>query len=204
MYPVFMDDARRSRGYLTIPELEDLVGRGNIVFDAFSVLISRGVRIGSGNVFHSGVHMATSASGTIHIGDRNTFHSQTLLECSHGAIAIGSGNQFGEGGFTAKANRPDAAITIGDAGRYVGGASIFGVSRLGTGSQILGAITVDSCTLDAGAPFTNPDPDLRAGLLKGSGTARGITVPTGCVLAGQGAFQAASLERQTRYHPKVR
>jgi hypothetical protein len=62
---------------------------------------------------------------------------------------------------------------------------------------------VDSCRLAAGAPFSHPDPDRRAGLLKGAGSARHLSVATGEVIAGNGVFRREDVKRQTSFHPKV-
>lgn len=202
MIPAFVDEVRRARGLMTIEELAALVGRGNVVFDPFSTLISIAARIGSGNVFHPCVTVACGPGVELTIGDDNVFHSTTAITAETGPVTIGSGNRFGEGGFVARTDRDEAAIEIGDEGRYVGGVSVFGRSRLGSGSQILGAITAQDCELEAGGSFRAPDPDDRAGLLKGAGTARGLRVPRGHVVVGQGVFRAADLEPQRNHHPR--
>lgn len=203
-YPDFIDDVRRRRGLMTVEDLGRLVTRGNVVFDPFSVLIAAHAEIGSGNVFFPSVSILGEAGVPLTIGDDNVFHTGCLFEIVAGPLVVGSSNQFGEGGFTAKTNRPGAAIEIGDGGRYLNGAAILGRSLLGSGSQVLGAISVDDCRLEAGGTWREPDPDLRAGLLKGSGTARGLVVPCGKVIAGQGVFAAADMVDQTTFHPKPR
>lgn len=202
-HSAFIDEARRKTGLLTIAELEQLASQGNIIFDPFSVLISRYARIGSGNTFYPCVTLLCTEGSSLTIGDENTFHTNTLMEATSGTIAIGAANQFGEGGFTAKANRPGAHITIEDSGRYLNGCSVFGNSSLGSGSQVLGSITVDSCTLEKGGSYRDSDPDQRAGLLKGFGGAKGLSVPRGAVINGRGSFSQEATERQTAYHPKA-
>jgi len=194
-----LDRMRRDLGYLTVEETLEQV-KDNIVLDPFSLLLGRGVAIGSRNVFYPNVTMTLEAGGAISIADRNTFHSGTALFAGPGRIAIGSGNQFGEGGFTAKANRPGASIEIGDHGRYLGGAAIYGETRLGSGSQILGAIAVDNCTLAAGAAHHDPDPDARGAVLKGFGSARGLTLACGQVIQGSGVFDAKDVKPQWLFH----
>ncbi|MCJ8507437.1 AraC family transcriptional regulator [Rhizobium lemnae] len=198
----FIDEIRRLRGLMTIGDIEDLVERGNVIFDPFSVLISATAKIGTGNIIFPCVSLFCVDQGELLIGDNNTFFSNSLIEAVSGPIVIGSINQFGEGGFTAKTNRPNARIVIGDNGRYINGASVFGETILGTGSQILGAITVDSCHLEAGHSYKDSDPDLRAGLLKGSGVARNLTVPTGQVILGNGLFSTNEIKPQAFFHPK--
>ncbi|WP_141103901.1 hypothetical protein [Rhizobium sp. R634] len=162
-FPSFIDDTRRSRGLMTIADTGKLTERGNIIFDPFSVLIAADVKIGRDNIIFPCVSLLCRELGELLIGDNNTFYSNSLVEAVSGPISIGSSNQFGEGGFTAKTNRLGARIVIGDHGRYLSGASVFGEATLGTGSQILGAITVDSCHLEAGQSHKESDPDLRGG-----------------------------------------
>jgi hypothetical protein len=201
-YPAYVDDVRRSRGLLTIEELHRLVDRGNIIFDPFSVLIAATATIGAGNVLYPCVSLLCHDRGELRIGDNNVFHSNSLVEAASGPIVIGSSNQFGEGGFTAKTNRAGARLMIGDNGRYLNGAAVFGVASLGSGSQILGAITVDSCTLDGGASYMDPDHDRRAGVLKGSGVASNLKVPTGHVILGNSRFSASDIKPQSFFHPE--
>ncbi len=202
MHPSQLDDLRRAQNLLTIAEVVGLIDAGNRIYDPYSVLISAKARIGRDNTIYPCVYLLCAEDGELSIGDGNTFHTNTLLEAVIGTVTVGSLNQFGEGGFTAKANRAGASIRIGDRGRYQNGAAVFGETYLGSGSQLLGAITVDSCTLEAGDSFTDPDPDLRAGLLKGTGVARNITVPRGQVILGAGTFLAEKIQPQTDFHPK--
>lgn len=201
-FPAFIDKLRHSRGLMTIGQIEELVDQGNVIFDPFSVLIAATVKIGTGNIFYPCVSLLCSEPGTLSIGDGNFFHSNSLIEALSGPITVGSANQFGEGGFTAKTNRPGATVVIGDHGRYLNGAAVFGATNLGTGSQILGAITVDGCVLERGGSHQESDPDRRAGLLKGAGVARNLTVPMGSVIVGQGIFSVEDLKPQSFFHPK--
>lgn len=162
-----LDAPRRSAGLLTVAEVLGLAEAGNTIHDPFSVLISRHLRMGEGNVIHPGVTLTCAATAEFRLGSRNVLHTGTLLAAETGSIVIGDGNRFGEGGFTAKANRVGARIVIGNGGRYGGGASVFGESVLGSGSRVLGAITVDGIRLAAGAAFRAPAP--RSVALNGSG-----------------------------------
>src|SRR6185295_17094533 len=126
-----LDRMRRDLGYLTVEETLRHV-KDNVVLDPFSLLIGRGVVIGGRNVFYPNVTLTLGEGGAISIGDRNTFHSGAALFAGPGRIAIGSGNQLGEGGFIAKANRAGASIEIGDHGRYLGGAAVYGETRRGS------------------------------------------------------------------------
>jgi hypothetical protein len=177
-----LDRIRAGRGFLSIAETLALADSGNVVLDPFSLLVSRGVRIGSDNVFYPGVTLICETGGT---------------------IVIGSHNQFGEGGFTARAEG-GASIGIGDGGRYMLGASVTGPAQLGSGSQILGAIAVQDCVLGAGGTFRDPDPDARGAVLKGVGRARGLRLARGQVIQGDGVFDIANLKPQSSYHPPAK
>ncbi|MGW1420475.1 hypothetical protein ACWAT4_10205 [Bradyrhizobium manausense] len=101
----YIDEVRRQKGLLTPAELIDLSCRGNLFYDPYSVLISARAVIGRDNVFFPGVYLFCTDGGALEVQNGNTFHANTLIEASNGSIRIGSHNQFGEGGFTAKANR---------------------------------------------------------------------------------------------------
>lgn len=198
-----INEARRSLGLLEIEAVLALAEHGNVVLDPFSTLIATNARIGAENLFYPCVTVLCAASAELTIGDGNTFHSGTWLAAETGPITIGSRNQFGEGGFSAKANRAGARIVIGDDGRYQGGASVFGEATLGSGSQLLGTIAVDSCHLAAGGSFRDPDPDTRGALLKGQGTARNLRLDAGQVIAASGVFRAEDVKPQSFFHPKA-
>ncbi len=194
--------ARQSKGFLSVDELISVIGKDNTILSPDSVLVADGVAIGKGNVFYPNVVIERQGEGAITIGDNNTFYPGTYILNSAGAITIGSSNEFGSGGCTIKANLPDAQIVIGDGGRYSDGASIMGKTTLGSGSQVLGNITVQGCSLAAGGTYQTPDPDDRAAVLKGFGLARGITLDKGQVVNGAGNFANAPMEWQHDYHPK--
>jgi hypothetical protein len=58
--------------------------------------------------------------------------------------------------------------------------------RIGTGAQILGSISARAVTLADGADHAFADPDQRGGVLKGTGTARNLSVGVGQVVNGLG------------------
>jgi acetyltransferase-like isoleucine patch superfamily enzyme len=192
-----LDSIRAGQGYLSLAETLALADHGNAVLDPFSLLIGRAVAIGAGNIFYPNV----TIGGAITVGDRNAFHSGTALFAASGRIAIGSRNQLGEGGFTARADGAGDLIEIGDDGRYLGGVSLGGTVQLGSGCQILGAIAVQSCVLAAGGSFEEPDPDARGAVLKGVGRARGLKLARGQVIQGNGVFGAEDVKPQSFYHP---
>ena len=197
-----VERAREQLGFLTADQLLGIVGSNNLLLDERSVLIGSGVAIGEGNTFYPNVVIANSGEGAVEIGNDNIFYPGTYLLSSVGSLCIGSGNEFGTGGCTIKANMPDVQITIGDGGRYSDGANIMGQTTLGSGSQVLGNITVQGCELAGGGTYAEADPDRRAAVLKGFGLARGIVLRTGQVVNGSGNFCDAVVEWQRAYHPK--
>lgn len=198
-----IDAQREQQGFMPVRELLETLGRhGNRVLDPFSVLVSRGVAVGHNNIFYPNVVIETQNDGQITIGDQNVFYPATLMLSNSGSIVISRSNLFGDGAIRIKTTQPTDLVTIGDHGRYMNGASILGKARLGSGSQILGPITVENCTLMDGGSYTEPDPDLRAGVLKGFGRARNLTVNQGEVINGHGTFDPIQIERQLVYHPR--
>lgn len=194
-------DAQRQRmGLMTLREIETLIEQGNSIFDPFSTLISCTAKVGTGNIFYPSVIIQARDEGSISIGSQNIFYPNTFLLAESGMIVVGSGNQFGDGGVSLKAQ--GSSITVQDRGRYMNSPQILGETFLGTGSQVLGRINVQHCRLESGEDYTHPDPDLRAGVLKGSGVARQLLVKAGEVINGNGVFEQANIERQTFYHPK--
>ncbi|QDG77305.1 AraC family transcriptional regulator [Labrenzia sp. PHM005] len=193
--------ARQAAGFLSLEETVALGERGNRILDPFSILISNGVHLGEGNTIYPGCTLRAEGEAEIVIGNGNLFHSGTLIEASAGPVRIGNCNQFGEGGFTAKTNQPGSSIKIDNKGRFLNNPSVFGKTELQDGSQILGNISVISCVLGAGSSFEDPDPDLRAGLLKGSGIAKNLSVPAGHVIQGQGTFEQDQMVLQSTFHP---
>jgi hypothetical protein len=81
------------------------------------------------------------------------------------------------------------------------GVKILGSCYFGSGSQVLGNITVQDCHLGDGESFMHPDPSARGGVLKGYGFARNVTVQTGLVINGQGTFDQKDIQSQLFYHP---
>lgn len=194
---------RQKRGFLSVQTLVDEVCPNNTVLDVSSVLVAEDVTIGNNNIFYPGVVIERQGDGRITIGDDNVFYPGVYIVSSAGEIVIGDANEFGPSGLTIKSNMQDASITIGSRGRYCDGANIMGKTSLGSGSQVLGNITAQNCVLSGGGDFKEPDPDMRAAVLKGFGLARGITIEKGQVINGTGDFSKASVEWQRAYHPKV-
>lgn len=198
----YIDRIRRDNDFLTPHELVAGVGAQNTIFDPNSVLISEGVRIGVGNIFYPNVTIEQQGDGRIVLSDNNVLHSGTYFLCAVGVVRVGDGNTFGPSGVIMQSNAPGSSIIIGDEGRY-NRAEIMGRTTLGSGSQVLGLITVQDCILAAGGNFKESDPDQRAAVLKGFGLARGITLETGRVMNGAGDFSQATAQWQHEYHPKA-
>ena len=196
-----IDETRRTHGLLTIEETLALTALGNVVFDPFSTLIARTAEIGRDNILHPNVQLLGTAP--LHIGDGNTLHAGTRIEAASGPIRIGDHNEIGDGGFSARTLAPGASITIGDDGRYQLNCAVTGMCHLGSGSQIFGPITVDSCNLGAGGSHRESDPDRRGAVLKGAGRARGLTLMRGQVIQGFGLFDVKDVKMQSFYHPKA-
>lgn len=197
------NNSRQAKGFLTSDEVAASIGETNVVLDPSSLLISQGVTIGKGNVFYPNVVIERIGRGVVSIGDGNTLYPGVYILGAEGTVRIGDGNEFGTGGCTIKANTPDAEVVIGSEGRYCDGVSIMGKTVLGDGSQVLGAITVQSCELAGGGTYQESDPDKRGAVLKGFGLARGLALTMGQVVNGAGAFADAPVEWQRAYHPKA-
>lgn len=197
-----MEKFRTENNFYTLSEMCDLC-KDNIIFDFYSVLISKNVTLGKDNIIYPGVIMETDLESNITIGNHNVFFNNTHLDAKCGGeIIIGSYNNFMNGGISIRSNMPNSKITFSNSGRYDGRINIFGNCEFGEGSQIIGTINVYSCTLIGGGDYNEKDPDRRAGLIKGFGTAKNIVVDKGMVVNGFGDFSQAPLELQSNYHRK--
>lgn len=200
-----VDKQRKQLGFLTIEETLELARQGNVILDPWALLISRNARLGKNNVFYPNVVIHADNDGDVKIGDANTFYPMAYLEARQGTISIGCNNQFGEGGVSIKANRSGNHIEIEKNGRYLSGAVVVGNSILGSGTQVLGAVTVENCTLMGGQSFNDPDPDLRGAVVKGNGLIRDLSLRVGDVVVANGLPPSFVLQRQSELHPgKVR
>ncbi len=196
-----MNRVRIENGYLTIDEILELT-QSNSVYDPFSLLITRGVIVGSGNVFYPSVLITSEMSEYIVIGNENIFYAGCMLCSKNGIITIGNSNEIGENGIKIKSEK--IAIAIKDQCRLNNGAQIHDGCQLGNGSQVLGNIKVQECIVEDGESYRIKDPNQRGGVLKGFGYAKGLVVKKGEVICGEGDFAKSALERQETYHPNWR
>jgi carbonic anhydrase/acetyltransferase-like protein (isoleucine patch superfamily) len=197
-----IDERRREQGLLDIEQMLKLIQFGITVHDPFSTLISIAAKLASGTIIYPNCMILCGEQGSVSLAQNNVLNPSTILNAEAGSINIGSNNTFGPGGFTATAMAPAETVIIGNHGRYNNGASVYGNSTLGDGSQILGQISVDSCSLGAGDSFKGPNPDKRGAVLKGFGRAKNLNLETGDVIQAFGMFEQDKIERQTIYHPR--
>jgi hypothetical protein len=193
--------ARVAAGFRSSDELAALA-RTSRILDPASILISRTVEIGPGNVVYPGVVIEAGPDAHVVIGEGNIFWPGTTILARSGRIAVGAGNEFGPGGATLILETGE--ISIGDGGRYREGAAILSGCRLGSGTQVLGPIQAQDCILDAGGSYRDPAVDLRGAVLKGAGRARGLRVGRGEVILGEGRFDPKDLKSQSFFHPPAR
>jgi hypothetical protein len=196
------DEARQRLGFLSAAETAALTHRGVLMPDSTSVLVSPGVQLGTGAVLWPGIILEARDSGTIVIGAGTQLFPGSRLVASGGSIEVGASAEIGEeGGFTLKTEAGDL-IEVGDGVRLLGGGSLTRSNRIGRGAQVLGPIRCQNCTLGDGGSYRDPEPDERGGVLKGSGVARQIDVPTGCVIQAFGLFSEGVRRQQSYFHPK--
>lgn len=198
-----MNAARAESGFYTLEEMLEKVCRYNLVYDLYSTLISSGVELGIDNTFYPGIVLQADEGSLLRVGSANIFASGTHFTAENGGqILVGDHNLFDDGPVSVRSNRAGGVIRFADHGRYDGRINIFGNCDFGFGSQLIGTLNVYSCVLKPGGDFSEPDPDNRAGLLKGMGTAKGLTVEKGMVINGFGTFEQSSVEPQANYHKK--
>ena len=193
--PITPDDV------LSREELAELGGRV-VVLVPGSVLVGRAVELGEGVVLYPGAVLQTDAVSSIRVGAGTVVYPGAFVSATRGGrVSGGAGAELGPGGLQVMADGPAAHVEIGDRARLMNGPEVVGASFVGDGAQIIGPIRAQSVRLGAGRDHREPDPDLRGGVLKGVGLARGIRVGRGEVVNGLGSFADAPVERQRAYHP---
>jgi acetyltransferase-like isoleucine patch superfamily enzyme len=192
-----MNRAREERGFRPIDEMYELA-KENTIFNLFSVLISRSVCIGKGNIIYPNVRIENIA-GTIIIGENNNLFNGTTIQNLSGKIEIGNANEIGENAISIKNGQ--GKIEIKDNCRLMNGAQIMDDCYLGNGTQVLGNIKVNGCILADGESYKEKNPNKRGGVLKGFGTAKKLRIEIGMVINGNGSMTVDMIERQEKYHP---
>lgn len=196
-----IDKQRKEHGFMTTSDIINDVCPTNTVLDPFSLLISKDAKIGEKNIFFPNVTIYQDSASYIEIGENNIFSSGIHIHAQNGGkVIIGQSNEFNDGPICIKSNTSSSHIEIKNNVRLDGKINLYGSCYFGDGSQILGTINVYSCTLEDGDSYKEPDPETRAGLLKGIGTARNISVAQGMVINGFGEFLQDSSEPQSNYH----
>ncbi|WP_245440457.1 hypothetical protein [Neorhizobium sp. T25_13] len=197
------NDVRRKRGFMTVEDTSALSSAGVVVLDPFSTLVSQDVMLGPGVTLWPGVILHTGDCGAIAIRSDAQLYPGSRLVAAKGRITVGARAEIGEeGGFTIKAEQPDAVIEVGEGARLIGGGSLKLSNSIGAGAQILGPIQLQNCVLEGGGTHLEPDPDRRGAVLKGYGVARHIVVPAGSVIQAFGLFSEAPVRKQSYFHPK--
>lgn len=194
---------RESHGLMSVETLMNLSAKGIIIYDPFSTLISKEVKIGEGTIIFPNVSIFKDNSCTIEIGKKNILHSGTRIVANAGDIIIGSENEIGEGGIIINTNTVNSRIVIGNGGRYNGGAKIYGKCQFADGTQVLGNINVTNCVLAKGHGYNHNNPDERGGVIKGFGTLKNREIGLGEVMNCFPTLTEITVERQSKYHPPL-
>ncbi|WP_172746111.1 hypothetical protein [Neorhizobium sp. T7_12] len=138
----WLNDVRRKRGFMTVEDTSALSPAGIVVLDPFSTLVSQDVLLGPG------VNLHTSDCGAIAISFDAQLYPGARLLAAKGRITVSARAEIGEeGGFTIKAEQPDAVIEVGEGARLIGGGSLKLNNSIGAGAQILGPIQLQNCVL---------------------------------------------------------
>ncbi|WP_207482233.1 hypothetical protein [Arenibaculum pallidiluteum] len=195
------DEGRRHLGFLTAAGTAALADRGVAVLDPGSTLVSPGIDWGRGVVLYPGT-VVQRLDGAVAVGAGTVLFPGTRIVAAGGSVLVEEAAEIGEeGGFTLKAEEAGIRIRVGAGARLLGGGSLARSNEIGRGAQVLGPIRCQDCVLGDGGTHREPDPDRRGGVLKGTGVARGITVPAGHVIQAFGLFAEAPLRRQIEFHP---
>src|SRR5688572_8306203 len=95
------DAARHKLGFLTLDQTVALAGRGIVLLDPHSTLITPNVSLGVGIVIWPNVTLQGREGGEIGIDSGTTLFSGTRIVAAAGSVTIGTEAEIGdEGGFT--------------------------------------------------------------------------------------------------------
>lgn len=197
-----LDAVRRAGGFLPVAEVVDLMPEV-LVLDPWSVLIGDGVSVEAGAVLSPGTVLETRDGGSITVGaGARLGPGAVVIVATAARVTIGSDVEVGPGSVTITATGSD--VDVGDGARLSGGCAVEGPAVLGVGAQVLGAVSVRDVVLAAGGDHREPDPDRRAGVVKGVGRVHGARVGVGEVVVGRATpTTALVVERQRAHHPEA-
>lgn len=190
--------------YYSAAELDELARAGNVFHAPHSTLISRSVRLGTGNVFYPNVVLTCAEGSTFVVGDDNVFFPNFFGEaaCDGASIAIADATEIGPGLVVLRANVPGSFLRIGSHCRLVGHVELFGRTTVGDGAQVLGSTTtLINVTLSGGQDHRHADHDARGAVAKGAQIIKDLLVPTGMsALPPEGADGTTRLVSQRTIH----
>jgi carbonic anhydrase/acetyltransferase-like protein (isoleucine patch superfamily) len=196
-----LDDVRAAGGFLPVHEVAAFAPEVHVL-DPASVLISPGVSLLPGAVLYATTTLETRDGGSITVGAGARLGPGTVTVVATGAVVrIGDQAELGPGAVTIVANGSD--VSIGRRARLTGGCLVEGPTSIGTGAQVLGAVSVRSVHLGDGGDHREPDPDDRGGVVKGVGPVHGVHVGVGEVVVGGPSSGPPVVERQRTYHPEA-
>jgi len=194
----YLNKIRRENGFLLINEVIELA-KYNTVYDIFSILISKHVKVGRGNIIYPNVIIECNDENGIIIGDNNILFNGCSIKAKGGKIEIGNHNEIGENGTFVFSL--ENKVKIRNNCRLMNGAQILDGCIIGDGCQVLGNIKAVKCILKDGESYEWYNPNMRGGVLKGFGNAIELVVDKGEVIFGKGLFAKDMIEKQEKYHP---
>ena len=168
--------------YYSAAELNELERAGNVFHAPHSTLISRSVRVGTGNVFYPNVVLTCAEGSSFTVGDDNVFYPNFFGEATGegAAISIADASEIGPGLVVLRANVAHSSLRIGSRSRLVGHVELFGRTTVGDGAQVLGGTTtLVNVVLTGGQDHRHGDFDARGAVAKGAQTIKDLVVPTG-------------------------
>lgn len=211
-----LDEARRTAGFRTVGEVAALAPQV-LVLDPASVLLGSGATVHPGAVLHPSTTLETRDGGTIVVEAGARLGPGPVTVVAHGAhVRVGRGAELGPGPVTITAYRPEVTaasvdtvdtvdtvvdVAIGAAARLRGGCVVEAPADIGAGAQVLGSVSLRNVVLAAGGDHREPDPDRRAGVVKGTGRVHGVRVGVGEVAVVTGGATRPEVERQRAHHP---
>ena len=88
-----VDKYRILQNFYTVDEVINIIAKDNIVYDPYSLLISKNVKLGKKNVFYSNVIIKNDSSSVLIINDSNVFSSNVCIVAENGGeVNVGNNN----------------------------------------------------------------------------------------------------------------